>query len=163
MGLYATTTSIPNILPGFLKGNTTSSDTAGVNLFSHHIDRAEARINAAIASRYDIAGFTSGSIPPLLIKLTEDIAAYRVIRATAYRVADRNEYLEDYKAAEDAIEQLIKGEINLTYTDGSSVAAISASRFLSNTKEYTPIAGLDDEQNWGRDSDEIDEQSSARK
>jgi len=162
MGLYATTTSISLLLPGFLKGNTTTSDTAGVNIFSHHIDRAESKVNSVITSRYDITGFTSGSIPPLLIKLTEDIAVYNVIRATGYRADDKNEYLDDYTKANDTLDKLIKGEINLTYTNGSSVAVVSTNRFLSNTKDYTPITGLDDQEDWKRDSDEVDDQSDAR-
>lgn len=162
MGLYATTTSIPDILPGFLKSNTSTSDTAGVAIFTKQFQNAESKINAVIASRYNISGFTSGSIPPLLTKLAEDIAVYRVIRSTNYRVDDRNEYLDDYNAANDTLEQLIKGEINLTYTDGSTVAVLSSNRFLSNTENYTPVTGLDTQTSWKRDSDEIDDQSNAR-
>lgn len=162
MGLYATTTSISDILPGFLKSNTSTSDTAGVAIFTKQFQNAEAKINAVIASRYDISGFTSGSIPPLLTKLTEDIAVYRVIRSTGYAVDDKNEYLDDYNQANDTLQQLINGEINLTYTDGSSVAVSSSNRFLSSTKEYTPVTGLDDQTKWKRDSDEVDDQSDAR-
>ena len=160
MGSYATTTSISKILPGFLKGNTTTSDTAGMNIFSHQFDNAEAKINAAIASRYDISGFTA--IPPLLTKLAEDIAVYRVIRSTGYRVDDKNEYLDDYKDAVNTLKQLMDGEAKLAYTDGSTVAVLSTNRFLSSTKDYTPVAGLDDQDQWKRDSDEVDDQSDAR-
>ena len=162
MGLYATTTSISLILPGFLKGNTTTSDTEGTNIFSHYIDNAESKINAVISSRYDITAFTSGSVPPLLRKLTEDIAAYNVIRATGYRADDRSEYLDDYEKANETLQKLINGEINLTWTDGSAVAVLSSNRFQSNTKDYTPIFGLDDPQEWKRDDDEISDQEDAR-
>jgi len=162
MGKYATTTSISQLLPGFLKGNTTTSDTEGTNIFSKHIERAEAKIDSVIASKYDITGFTSGSIPPLLTKLTEDIAVYNVIRATSYRVDDKNEYLDDYAKANESLEKIIKGEINLTYTDGSVVTPISSNRFLSDKSNYTPIFGLDDPQDWKRDDDEIDDQEDAR-
>jgi phage gp36-like protein len=162
MGLYATTTSINLILPGFLKGNTTTSDTAGTNIFDHFITNAESKINSFIAARYDVQGFTSGSVPPLLRKLTEDIAVYNVIRSTGYRVDDKNEYLDDFKGAAETLDKLVKGELNLTYTDGSTVAVRSTTRFLSSTEGYTPIAGLDDHQNWKRDEDEIDDTSDAR-
>jgi len=162
MGLYVTTTAISLILPGFLKGNTTTSDTEGTNIFARQIENAESKVNAIIASRYDITRFTSGSIPPLLRKLTEDIAVYNVIRLTGYRSDDRNEYLDDYKRAEETLEKIIKGQINLTYTDGSAVPTIATSRFISSTRNYTPITGLDDPINWQRDPDEINDQKSKR-
>lgn len=162
MGLYATTTSISLILPGFLKSNTTTSDSEGVNIFNKHITRAEAKVNSAISSRYSVEGFTSGSIPPLLTKLTEDIATYFVIRSTGYRANDRNEYLDDYKDAMETLEGLMKGNVKLTYTDGSAVAVNTTARFKSSTEDYTPIFGLDTQTSWKRDSDEIEDQADAR-
>ena len=53
MGKYATTTSIPNLLPQFLAGNTSASDTAGTALFSKHIDRAESRVDSCITGAED--------------------------------------------------------------------------------------------------------------
>jgi len=162
MGLYLSTTAISLILPGYLKGNTSTSDTAGVNIFSRQIANAESKVNSVIGARYDITAFTSGSIPPLLTKLTEDIAVYNVILLSGYRADDRNEYLDDYKNANETLNQIIAGEINLTFTDGSLVSVKSTKRFLSSTKDYTPIAGLDSETSWKRDSDEISDQSDAR-
>jgi len=162
MGLYLSTTAISLILPGYLKGNTSTSDTAGVNIFSRQIANAESKVNSVIGARYDIAAFTSGSIPPLLTKLTEDIAVYNVILLSGYRADDRNEYLDDYKNANETLNQIIAGEINLTFTDGSLVSVKSTKRFLSSTKDYTPVTGLDSETSWKRDSDEISDQSNAR-
>jgi len=162
MGLYLSTTAISLILPGYLKGNTSTSDTAGVNIFSRQIANAESKVNSVIGARYDITAFTSGSIPPLLTKLTEDIAVYNVILLSGYRADDRNEYLDDYKNANETLNQIIAGEINLTFTDGSLVSVKSTKRFLSSTKDYTPITGLDSETSWKRDSDEISDQSDAR-
>lgn len=160
MGMYATETSISLLLPGFLKGNTTTSDVEGTALFNKHIDRAESKINAYISFRYDISGFSS--IPPLLTKLSEDVAVYSVIRATGFRSNDRNEYMDDFERAETTLNKLKKAEINLTFTDGSLVSVLSTKRFLSSTKDYTPIFGLDDETEWQRDEDEIDAQEDAR-
>lgn len=41
MGEYATTTSISELAPQLLSGNTSTSDAPGVAMFSRHIDRAE--------------------------------------------------------------------------------------------------------------------------
>lgn len=162
MGVYVTSTSISIILPGYLKSNTATSDTAGVNIFMRQVDNAEAKVNSVIASRYGISGFTTTAIPPLIRKLTEDIAVYNVIRNSGYRADSRNEYMDDYTRAMDTLDKLIKGEINLTYTDGSNVAVLSSKRFLSSTKDYTPIFGLDKAESWKRDKDEMDDQSNAR-
>lgn len=161
MGAYATTTSISLLLPGFLKGNTTSSDAEGTAVFNHHIDRAESKINAMISARYDITGFSS--TPPLLAKLSEDVAVYSVIRATGIRANDRNEYMDDFQRAETTLNKLMKGEISLTYSNGDLVSVLSSKRFLSSTLDYTPIFGLDEETSWQRDEDEIDDQEDARK
>lgn len=160
MGVYITSTSISLILPGYLKNNTTTSDTAGVNIFMRQVDNAESKVNSVIASRYDITGFTA--TPPLLTKLTEDIAVYGIIRASNYRADDRNEYMDDYEKAEDTLQKLINGEINLTYTNGSNVGVLSSNRFLSSSKDYTPVFGMDDAEDWKRDEDEVDDQSNAR-
>lgn len=164
MGVYMTSTAIKVILPGFLKAgaDTATSDTTGLAIFARQVDNAESKVNSVIASRYDITTFSSTAIPPLLRKLTEDIAVFLTIRNTGYRADKRNEYLDDYKTAIDTLERFIKGEVNLTYTDGSSVAVLSSSRFLSSSKDYTPIFGMDDPRLWKRDEDEKDDQSNAR-
>ena len=164
MGVYVTTTSIFVMLPGFLKPGigTVTSDTTGVDIFSRQIDNAEAKVNAVVSIKYNITTFSSTAIPPLLRKLTEDISIYNVISKTGYRANDRNEYMDDYKAANDTLQQLIEGKIGLTYTDGSSVAILSSKRFLSDKTGFSPIFGLDNQKNWKRDEDEIDDQSNAR-
>jgi hypothetical protein len=85
-----------------------------------------------------------------------------VIKATGYRADDRNEYLDDFKSAIDMLNDLKEGKVKLTYTDGSVVPVISSSRFLSDKDGYTPIFGLDDQQDWKRDDNEISDQSAAR-
>lgn len=160
MGSYVTTTSISLMLPGFLKDNTTSSDTEGTNIVNRQINNAEAIVNATIAPYYSISGFTV--TPPLLRKLSEDITIYNVIKATGYRANDRNEYLDDYRAAFDLLNEIKEGKIKLTYTDGSSVAVLASNRFLSSADGYTPVFGLDSQTNWERDQDEIDDQDTAR-
>lgn len=162
MGKYVTTTSINLILPHFLKGNTTSSDTVGTDIFSRQIDNAESLVNASIVSRYNITGFTSTAIPPLLRQITEKLAIYNVMMITGYAADKRNEYTDDYKQAKTTLTEIKEGTTKLTFTDGSVVAGLGSSRYLSDKTGFTPIFGMDDESNWKRDNDEIDAQNNAR-
>ena len=161
MGLYATTTSLSELLPHWLVSNTTTSDAAGSNIFSRHIDRAEAEINACVANRYSLP-FTSTAIPPYLRSLAEDGAAYYTIRgSTVQDLQVRNEMLAPYEIYFERLKDLKDGKIKLTLTDGS-IIPVRTGRFLSSTEGYTQIFGLDDATLWKRDSDEIDDQDSAR-
>lgn len=160
MGTYATTTSIGEILPGFLKGNTTTMDDPGTKIFSRLIDDAEAEINGVLANKYSMP-FTT--VPPLLRALAGHMAAGMAIR-NGFSVDSirRNQYLDDYKRSFEILDKLGKGEMKLTLTDGSLAPVNSTGRFLSNTENYTPIFGLDDPDKWERDQDEIDDQEDAR-
>lgn len=160
MGSYVSTTSFSMMLPGFLKGNTTTSDTEGTAFMSRQVDLAEGKVNAAIASRYDITGFSA--IPPLLSKLTEDIAIYNILKKSGYRANNRNEYTDDFRSAEETLKALTDGEMQLTYTNGSMVTSLASSRLLSNTKDYHDIFNLDDETNWDVDSTRLDDISDTR-
>ena len=161
MGVYVSSTAYSLMLPGFLKGNTTSSDTFGTSMFDRQVLNAEGLVNACIAPYYSIADFTA--IPPLLRKLTEDIAIYNVIKATGYRADDRNEYLVDFRSAIDTLNEIKEGKIKLTDTAGATLPVISSSRFLSDKTGFTPIFGLDAPFCWKRDDDEIDETDASRR
>lgn len=161
MGVYVTSTAYYLMLPGFLKDNTAAStDTNGVLMFDRQVLNAESIVNASISPYYSIADFTA--IPPVLRKITEDVAIYNIIKATGYRADDRNEYLDDFKSAMEILGLINDGKNKLTYTDGSIVPVVASTRFLSSTKGYTPITGLDDQRSWKRDENEIDDQSAAR-
>lgn len=161
MGVYVTSTAYYLMLPGFLKDSTSAStDTFGTSMMSRQVLNAEGLVNASISPYYSIGDFTA--IPPLLRKLTEDIAIYNVIKATGYRADDRNEYLDDYKNAIDMLDSISEGKLKLTYTDGSIVPINTNTRFLSDKEGYTPIFGLDNQQNWQRDEEEIEDQDASR-
>lgn len=160
MGSYATTTSISTLIPGFLRGNTTTSDTAGVAIFSAHVDRAEGLVNSYVAARYALP---LSPVPPLLRTLTEDIACYYAFRGALSQDGQRkNTYIEEYKQALSVLDDLKKGDVRLAYTDGSLVPVASSSRFLSSSEGYTPVFGKDDPEQWGVDSDESDDLEDAR-
>ena len=160
MGEYATTTSISELMPFFLSGNTTTSDSAGASIFARMAVKAESVVNAAVSARYSLP-FTT--VPPLLRSLAEDIACYFSLRGSYVQDGqNRQEYMDDYKQALETLEKIEKGSIKLTLTDGSAVPTAYASRFSSNTKDYTPIFGLDDETAWGVDADLLSAQEDAR-
>ena len=159
MGLYATTTSLSELMPGALQGDTTTSDAKGTNIWSRHVDRAEGIINSALVARYTLPFAT---IPPLVRLMAEDIACWYWIRGVGVQDASiKNEMLAPYEQAFDDLTAISKGEKKLAATDGSLIATNPA-RFLSSATGFTPIFGLDNPRAWKRDQDEVDAQEDAR-
>lgn len=160
MGRYATTTSISDLIPNFLIGNTTTSDTAGTAMFSKHIDRAEGIVNTYVSARYSLP-FTT--VPPVLITLSEDLACYFAVRSAYTQDGqNKNQYYPEYKWAMEQLDSIRKGEIKLTLTDGSEVTGDTSNRYISSTENYTPVFGIDNPENWKVDPDLIDDQRDAR-
>lgn len=166
MGRYVTTTSIPVLMPGFLVGNTPTSDTAGVDLFSSAADFAEGWVNSVLVNRWDPSAWTTTGnpgIPPSVRMIAANIAIYESLRRSGVQDAQiQNRHLLSYENAVQALNDLKEKRIGLAYTDGSLVPTRSAQAYLSSTEGYTPIFGLDDPEDWKRDTDEIDDQSDAR-
>ena len=161
MGNYVSTTSLSLLLPQFLDTNTTTGDAEGVLIWQRHVARAEGVVNGAIVIRYDISGFTT--TPPLLITLTEDIAVYFTMRASYSQDGkEKNQYLADFETAKDMLKEIQKGDLLLSYTNGSVVSPLTASRFQINTAQYTPIFDLDNPKVWDVDSDRKDDMADAR-
>ena len=141
------------IAPGFLQEDTTSVDEVATARFSKHIDRAESIVNGAVGRRYSLP-FTT--VPPVIRTISEDIATYYALRGSFSQDGKvKNPYLVDYQSALDMLEKIMMGTMPLTYTDGSEVPANSANLFLSTTKDFRPIFGLDDAVDWRRDPDEV--------
>lgn len=165
MGRYATSSSIPLLMPYFLAGNTSASDTAGVDIWSTACDRAEAEVNGAIVARYDPSTWTSGAIPPLIVKLSQDLACLYAIKSAVTQDAQiKNVNIADWEKAADSLKEIEQGVKKLAYTDGSLVPTRSSSRFLSSTMGYSHIFAMDKEQNWRSsqaEQDAIDAERSA--
>ncbi|MCK5358327.1 MAG: DUF1320 family protein [Elusimicrobiales bacterium] len=118
----------------------------GTNIFSRHINRAEAVINGYISSRYALP---LSPIPLSIRTITEDVACYNFIRAVYVQDGEReNQYLKAFKDGIEMLKDIQKGKIQLVETDGSLVTPLSSSRYKSSTKDYTPIFDLDDDKNW---------------
>jgi phage gp36-like protein len=162
MGRYATTSSISELVPNFLKGNTTTSDTAGTATFSRHIDRAEAVVDGYLAARYAVP-FTTTAVPPLVKKWAEDIACFNALRATYAQDGQiRQEYVHAYEDSQKQLEAAAAGQLALLLSDGSFAPTRPSTRMLSTTLGYTPIFGRDDESAWKRDDDEVSDTEAGR-
>lgn len=159
MGDYATTTSIPALLPNYLRGNSTAVDPAGTAVFSGHITRAESVVNAYIGRRYSlpfIVGTTTTNVPPILRTISEDLACFYAMRSSFNEDGKiKNPYLDSYQGAMSILEGIGLGTIPLTYTDGSEVPSAAASLAKATTRQYTPVFGLDNATSWRRDPDEV--------
>lgn len=166
MGRYATSTSIPLLMPFFLAGNTSASDTAGVDIWSAAADRAEGYINASITNRYDPQPWTgtgTPAIPPLIRKINEDLACLYSMRSAVTQDTNiKNMNLADWERSEQLLFDIRDGKIKLAYTDGSLVPTRSSSRFLSSTAGYNHVFGMDDEDNWDSGQVEQDDIDSER-
>ena len=160
MGLYATTSSISELLPNFLRGNTTTSDTAGVNLFSRHIDRAEGVVNSYIRARYSlpfITATTTTNVPPIIRTLTEDITCWYTARASYAQDSQlRQEYLDTFKGAMETLGEIRDGELKLAQTAGTAATVLSANRMLSSTEGYQSTFDMDKPSAWEVDPDYLD-------
>lgn len=158
MGFLATTTSISDLLPNYLVGNTTTSDAAGVAIFSRHIDRAEAFIMSSIINRYDPTGWTTTTYPPMLRQLAEDIASYWAIRGASTQDSKiLNANLENFKMAFETLSMISEGKLSLAFTNGSLAPSRSSGHFLSSSDGYSPTFNLDTESAWALDEDRSDD------
>jgi phage gp36-like protein len=159
MGRYATTTTISVRLPDFLDGNTTSSDDKGTEVFSSYVEKAEAMVDAAVATRYSLP-FTT--IPPLMRDLSFELAAYYTLRAFSSRDwPSRNDTMDDFKTSFETLSQLQKGEIQLTLTDGSTVARAGTIIMCSRDGE-DPAMDVDEPTAWAVDQNRLDDLDGAR-
>lgn len=167
MGEYATTTSISELLPQFLSGNTTTSDAAGTAIFSRHVDRAEGIVKSFVGSRYDldglIIGTTTTNVPVLMRTLSEDIACYFAMRGSYVQDGNQKQaYLDEYKLAMEILAEIRDGKTKLVDTSGTELPPRSSSRFYSSTDGYTHIFNLDDPQQWEVSNAQTSDMADAR-
>ena len=160
MGLYATTTTISQRLPGLLNYDTTTSDPTMTTVFSSYIDKAESRFNAVAAKHYDIP-FTT--VPTQAREISFELAAYWTIRAFSTRDwPNRNETLDDYKEVFDELKKLEEGDLTLTLTDGSIIARDTSSLISSNRVGQGSIFDVDTATSWGVDQDRLNNLDGSR-
>jgi phage gp36-like protein len=160
MGVYLSTTSISLLLPGYFISNTGTSDTEGLLIAGHHIDRAESIINASLSRMYNVP---FSPIPPIIRTITEDITVYNLLKATSYRQGQMNEYYDaNYKASSDILSKLASGSMPLPLTNGSLVSMKASNRIKVSTEGYEPIMNIDEPTNWTPNDTEADDVSDTR-
>lgn len=166
MGRYATSSSISVLLPNWLSGNTVTSDAYGADIWSAAADRAEGEVNSSIVNRYDPTSWTTTGdpgIPPLVRKLTEDLACLFSVRAAQTQDSQiKNPNIAEWERSRQVLKDLRDGFEKLAYTDGSLVPTKSASKILSSTQGYSHIFALDAEVNWDVGQGEISDIESER-
>lgn len=160
MGRYATSTSISVLMPFALSGNTTTSDSNGTDIWSAASDRAEGEVNSYLVARYDPSNWTTTGnpgVPPLVRKLTEDLACLFFMRSAMVQDSQiKNPNIPEWEKAETKLEKIRDGVTVLAYTDGSLVPTKSGSRIVSSTVGYSHIFGMDSERTWGVGTGQID-------
>ena len=160
MGSYCTTTSLQTLMIG------TTFDSATTSLATKLITHAENEVNKYLSKRYDVGGWTTAaSAPPLAISLAETLAegymSQRMSRGGKEAMARGKDLIEQ---ARKNLELLMNYKVDLLDSSGDVVADFSntAYRVLSNTSDYTPTFGEDDELYWKVDQDKLDDIDSER-
>ncbi len=152
MSNYATTTNLEILM------NDTTFDTKTTNLVERAITHAEDKyIKPCLAKRYDITGWTAGTVPPTILALSEEIAM-----SLSYKYMSRGskESLARAKSIFDpAIQQLkniCEGNSDLFNSNGSIIADIPTGTYFakSNTEDFPTIFNVDDPLNWGLSNDQ---------
>lgn len=164
---YATSTSILLLLPGLPQTTSTNGYTETVALIDPHITRADNIINGKIAQRYSISGFnTSGSVPPMLKTLSEDIASYFTYRSL-YSSDNQNfnEWTDKFKMAVEMLDQIRESELDLVNSTGAIIpdrTTATIDKIISTTEDYQPFFDIDEPTDWKNDEDREDEVKDAR-
>lgn len=160
MGLYATTTSLADIMVG------TTFDTLTSTLMGKMITHGENEINKFISKRYDVGAFTSTSIPPLLTSLNETLAeGYYFLRNSRGGGEDSVKYGSLLiKQAQENLKMIANRELDLLDSSGDPVAefANSSYKILSSSSNYAPTFNEDDELSWKVDENKLDDIDSER-
>ena len=157
---YSTETTIPLLLPGL---PSSSGATGFTRIQAHivlHINRADALINSKIATRYDVSGFdTTGSVPPLVRQLSEDITSFYTYRSQfSGDNQNINEWIEKFDSAMEDLDKIRDGDMDLVSTAGSLIGERSATAVelvSSNTKTFAPFFGEDSVTAWEVDEDKL--------
>lgn len=163
MGSYLTTTSILSIIPGLPQTSSSAGYSATAAVVDRQITRAEGYVNGKLAQRYEVP-FTSTSVPPLVVTLTEDIATFYCFRS--FFTQDNQNYsgyLDNFKDANDTLKEIQKGDIDLIDPSGNLVSEreISAGSddadISSNVTDKQPFFDVDDAEDWDFNSDLLDD------
>lgn len=164
---YSTNTSILLLLPGLQQTTTEAGYTETSALIASHVARADTVINAKIAKRYDVSGFnTTGSVPPMLKTISEDMASYYSYRSL-YSSDNQNfnEWTDKFKEAMELLDEIRDGDIDLVNTTGSVIqerTSATLDKIIANNENHQTFFDIDDPLDWDFDEDRKDEVKDAR-
>lgn len=156
--MYATTTAVLAMLPAFPQTASSRGYTTTLDRLGTHITRAESLINSKISERYDVSQFTSTAAPPILRMLTEDIAAFYMLRSS-YSGDNQsiNEWADKFEEATEILEQIRKGEAHIVSSTGSQFGVSTTVGVVeSTTEDFNPTFDEGDVLDQMVDQDKLD-------
>jgi len=158
MGTYATTTSFGTWLVG------TTLDAATTSQVGQCITWAENEVNKMLAKRYDVSAWVSGSVPPHVRGMTEQLATGFYFRTGARGGKEAFQRADAFiKPVMENLKELAEGRLELVDTAGSLILPRgSAPGVLSSTDGYTSTFAEDDPLLWRVDPDKLDDIASDR-
>lgn len=154
--MYTTVTSLEIIMTGV-------DFSSYTNLGSAVIARAEARINGALARRYDLSSAyfqTTTSVPPAVREWATQLAAGYAWKEVSRGGAGKECLKRGESMIKDVMEDLGllgKGELPLTDTSGALISELSlgAGAILCSTSQYYNTFDEGDELSWRVDPDKL--------
>ena len=121
-------------------------------LLAKAIIKADAEIRAAFSSDLLAALDALGTVPAIIKSLSEDIAAYYVMRGLySGKMPSTNEWIDRYKEAKDILKQIAEGTLQI---EG---VALKVGIIQSSTKDYKRTFDEGDETNWKTDPDKLED------
>lgn len=143
----------------------TTFDTATTSLATLMLTHAENEIDKYLSKRFDLSSWTSTSIPPLVTSWCETLAEgymYQRMSRGGKDAMDRGDRL--IKQVKENLQQVADYKLDLIDVNGNVLNDMSQTAYsvLSNTSDYTPTFGEDDETSWKVDTDKLDDLESER-
>ena len=121
-------------------------------LLTKAIIKADAEIRAAFSSDLLAALDALGTVPAIIKSLSEDIAAYYVMRGLySGKMPSTNEWIDRYKEAKDILKQIAEGKRQI---EGITV---DVGVVQSSTKNYKRTFDERDETNWNPDPNKLED------
>ena len=122
-----------------------------VGLLTKAIVKADAEIRAAFSSDLLAALDALETTPAIIKSLSEDIAAYYVMRGLySGKMPSTNEWIDRYKEAKDILKDIAEG------TRQIEGVTVDVGAIQSSTKDYKRTFDERDETNWKTDSDKLE-------
>jgi len=121
-------------------------------LLAKAIIKADAEVRAAFSSDLLAALDALETVPAIIKSLSEDIAAYYVMRGLySGKMPSTNEWIDRYKEAKETLKEMAEGKKQI---EGITV---DMGTVQSSTKDYKRTFDERDETNWKTDPDKLED------